>query len=361
MRKCDAARVASVLPSATEILCFIGGEHLLVGRSHEDNYPQSVGTLPILTGQTTQFTTAAEVDKTVSESIGKGESLYTLDVEVMKQLRPDVILTQDICSVCAIDLQTVERVAASMRPAPSVVSLNPLNLDDVLSNILQVGAAVGMQAEAAAAHARLLDRISSVDQRVAKRQQAAEGGAYRPPRVGFIEWPDPLYVGGHWTPQLIERAGGVHPLNVGGSSGGGKSFPVTAEAVVASEPDLLILAPCGLNLEMTRREAANLLACDWFASLPAVRNGRLLIVDGDAMFNRPGPRLVDALEWLYSVIHDEYTHAPADFPAEWIQPPAHESSQVNKSSQVEGASGQAAPEQPPAYPPRELAKPEPWP
>jgi ABC-type Fe3+-hydroxamate transport system substrate-binding protein len=310
-------RVASVLPSATEILCFIGGEHLLVGRSHEDNYPESVTSLPILTGQTTEYTTAGEVDRIVSESISKGLSLYTLDAELIKALKPDMILTQDICSVCAIDLQTVERLALAMQPQPKIVSLNPLNLDDVLSTILEVGDAVGMSTEARAAHSSLVKRIAEVDRLVAqRREQDADGRG--PPRVAFIEWSDPLYVGGHWTPQLIERAGGLHPLNSGGQHGGGKSFPVPALSFVDLDPDIVIISPCGLNLEMTRREAAVLARTDWWQSLKAVQAGRVAIVDGDAMFNRPGPRLVDALEWLYSAINDVPEAAPAGFPAEWL-------------------------------------------
>jgi iron complex transport system substrate-binding protein len=312
-----ATRVASVLPSATEMVCYIGGRDLMVGRSHEDNFPASVTSLPILTGQTTSFTTAAEVDKVVSESIGKGESLYTLNVDELVRLKPDVILTQDICSVCAIDLQTVERVAASMVPAPRVVSLNPLNLDDVLNNLLEVGDAIGMPNEARTARAALIDRIAAVDRRVEARRRE---GAHSAPKVAFIEWSDPLYVGGHWTPQLIERAGGVHPLNAGGQHGAGKSFPVPSEAVVNMEPDLVIVAPCGLDLAMTRREAAALAQQGWWRSLKAVREGRVALVDGDAMFNRPGPRLVDALEWLYSAIHADDGAAPAGFPAEWLPP-----------------------------------------
>uniref|UniRef100_A0A7S3TLT5 Fe/B12 periplasmic-binding domain-containing protein n=1 Tax=Emiliania huxleyi TaxID=2903 RepID=A0A7S3TLT5_EMIHU len=312
-------RVASVLPSATEILCFIGGERLLVGRSHEDNFPPQITSLPVITGQTTTFTTAAEVDRVVSDSIGKGQSLYTLDAPLIESLSPDVILTQDICSVCAIDLQTVERLAAKMTPRPKVVSLNPLNLDDVLANVLQLGEAVGMAEEARAAHASLVERIAAVDRRVEQRRRQLGEGRRRP-RVAFIEWSDPLYVGGHWTPQLIERAGGEHPLNAGGESGGGKSFPVPPSAVVEADPDLVILAPCGLTLDMTRREATALARTEWWRSLRAVREGRVVLVDGDAMFNRPGPRLVDALEWLFSAVHGVPEAAPHRFPCEWLPP-----------------------------------------
>ena len=259
-------RVVSVLPSATEMLCFIGGGHLLVGRSHEDNYPVSITHLPVVTGQLTSFTTAVDVDKQVSSALSTGQSLYTIDEQLLTTLKPDVILTQDICAVCAIDLQTVQRLAARMSPQPRVVSLNPLSLGDVLDNLLQVGEAVGMEREAQAARAGLEARLRRADELVTTSQAAAAAAAAAKPAsaaaegviaagegvmaageaarpcVAFIEWPDPLYVGGHWTPQLIERAGGTHPLNPARPEGAAKSFAVTAEAMIATVRPA-ILAP----------------------------------------------------------------------------------------------------------------------
>lgn len=321
MAPADAAagvRAVSVLPSATEMLCFIGGGGRLVGRSHEDNYPAEITHLPVLTGQRTQFTTCADVDKQVSAALSSGQSLYTLDVELLKQLRPDVILTQDICSVCAIDLPTVERVAAQISPSPQVVSLNPMSLNDVLANITQVGEAVGMQEEAAAAIAGLRARLAAVDARVeAWRQRRGPGEG---PNVAFVEWPDPIYVGGHWTPELIARAGGRHPLNPTRGEGAGKSFPVPVERFVESDPDLIIICPCGLDLVAARREAGTFQAAPWWPSLRAVQAGRVALVDGDAMFNRPGPRLVDALEWLAATLLDDGVAAPEGFPVAWLDP-----------------------------------------
>ena len=344
-------RVVSVLPSATEMLCFIGGGHLLIGRSHEDNYPESITHLPVVTGQLTEFTTAGEVDKQVSAALSSGQSLYTIDEQLLTSLQPDVILTQDICAVCAIDLQTVQRLAARMSPQPQVISLNPLGLDDVLDNLLQVGEAVGMQREAQAARASLETRLCRADELVAASQaataaqvQAAEpepepepvakgaaavkgaadaedaaaGAVATRPCVAFIEWPDPLYVGGHWTPQLIERAGGTHPLNPARPQGAAKSFAVTAEALLATAPRLTILAPCGLNLQQTRSEFGRMKALPWWPRLEESCGGRVALVDGDAMFNRPGPRLVDAYEWLVATIQALPHAAPADFPVEWV-------------------------------------------
>lgn len=288
-----APRVVSVLPSATEMLCHIGGGHLLVGRSHEDNYPATITHLPVVTGQKTEFTTASDVDRQVSEALSSGQSLYTIDEPLIASLRPDVILTQDICSVCAIDLRTVERMAAAMDPRPAVVSLNPLGLEDVLQNLLEVGAAVGMQAEAVAAKEALEARLRGADEVVAAGRQRQVATAQQPPPppcVAFIEWPDPLYVGGHWTPQLIERAGGTHPLNPGRPGGAAKSFAVAADALLDTAPSLVVLAPCGLALPQTRHEAARMRTLPWWPRLADSCDGRVVLVDGDAMFNRPGPR-----------------------------------------------------------------------
>lgn len=295
-------RVISVLPSATEMLCAIGGRSLLVGRSHEDNYPPDVEPVPVVTGQKTSFTTCADVNTQVTEALGAGLSLYSLDEARIRELRPDVILTQDICSVCAIDLVTVERLAASMDPRPRIVSLNPLSLGDVLANLKQVGEAVGLEAEARAYVERLEARIGAAR---AEAAAALTRGA-QVPRVAFVEWPEPLYVGGHWTPQLLRLAGAEHPLNPcpDDDAGAPKSFAVPAEALVRSAPHAIIVAPCGIGLEGTRRELRRTLcAVPWWEELPAVSAGRVALVDGDAMFNRPGPRLVDALEWLVSYLH----------------------------------------------------------
>ena len=328
-------RVASVLPSATEILCSIGGEHLLVGRSHEDNFPSSITHLPALTDQliSREWTSASAVNAEVSCALASGKSLYFLNAKLLAELKPDLILTQDLCSVCAVDLAEFKVISFQMDPQPILLSFDPQNLEDVLADMIILGEAVGMQKEAAAAKSIFDNRVTTVVSTANEILKEQEGKGRI--KVAFIEWSDPIYVGGHWTPQLIYMAGGEHTLNPCGEGGpnsyvqiggAGKSFPVTTDSVIASDPDLIILSPCGLNLEMSRREADRLMSLQWFQDLRAVKNKRLLVVDGDAMFNRPGPRLVDALEWLVSVLHDagdgkhskSVTHAmslqPQDFP-----------------------------------------------
>lgn len=321
-------RVVSLLPSATETLCLIGGESLLVGRSHECDFPPGVSTRPALTAQRTHSPSdspinASDIDRQVRAALSAGESLYTLDSHRLAKLRPDVILTQDLCEVCSIDLASVQRVAAGLIAAdgrpPAVVSLNPHSVEDVLEDILKVGDAVGLGDAAAREAGRLRERMYRAIEHV---NPFTDG-----PNVAFLEWTDPLFIGGHWTPQLIERAGGRHPLNptvpVEGSGAGagmqlaarkaGKSIRIPTDVLASSRPDALIICPCGVGLEQTRTLAEALAREPWWASLPAVRNGRVALVDGNHYFNRPGPRLVDALEFLVGWINGIPSLIPETF------------------------------------------------
>ncbi|TVQ77336.1 MAG: cobalamin-binding protein [Phycisphaeraceae bacterium] len=315
-----AMRVVSLLPSATEILCRIGGADLLVARSHECDFPQDILDRPMLTSQRTSFTTSAEVDRAVRDALGEGQGLYRLDGEGLRARRPDLILTQDLCEVCSVDLETVRRIAGSMDPSPEVLSLDPWSLEDVFDDMLRVGRALGREGQAGSAVVQLRERFHSAAECV---------NPYTDPvPVLFLEWLDPLFCGGHWTPGLIERAGGSHPLNptrareeTGGAAttvprAAGKSVRITPEQGEAVQPEAVILCPCGLDLETTRREGARLLDQAWFRDLPAFRQGKVALVDGSQMFNRPGPRLVDAFEWLVGWLNDRPELIPSDFPWE---------------------------------------------
>jgi ABC-type Fe3+-hydroxamate transport system substrate-binding protein len=264
----------------------------------------------MVTDQTSnkKWSSAKDVDTNVSNMLSHGESLYTIDEHTIRNLQPCTILTQNICSVCAVDLVTVERLATDMEPIPSVISLDPNGLRDVIDDIAKVGLQVGLEKEAGVLVRRLNQRIS-IARSIA--ENAVASSSIRP-SVGFIEWPDPIYVGGHWTPQMIHAAGGTHPLNIParGDNGSpqnkaeeedtigewghaGKSFAIENADFAASDPDWIVVAPCGLNLEASEREARALFAgigFKQFAEMRAVREGRVVVVDGDAMFNRPGPR-----------------------------------------------------------------------
>lgn len=293
-----------------------------MGRSHECDFPTEVQDRPILTAQNTEFTTAKGVDRAVSHALAAGQSLYSLDEQLLRSLRPDLILTQNLCEVCSIDLTTVRRLAASMDPRPDILSLNPHTFEGVLDDVLRVAAAAGLEKQGETALAALRERFFAAADYV---NSYAQG-----PNVAFLEWTDPLYIGGHWTPQLVERAGARHPLNptaamphAGAGAGGqmahrvaAKSRRVTPEELVASRPDALIICPCGLSLDQVRREAALLSAQPWWPDLPAAQRGRVALVDGAQMFNRPGPRLVDAYEWLVGWVNGVEGLAPTGFPWE---------------------------------------------
>jgi ABC-type Fe3+-hydroxamate transport system substrate-binding protein len=316
-------RVVSLLPSATELLFAAGGGELLVGRSHECDFPPAALAAPVLTSARIAHTAGAgapaavdeaAIDAAVRASLAAGESLYRIDEDLLRALAPDVILTQDLCEVCSIDLRSVERVAAMLPSRPHIVNLNPTTVWQVLDDLLAVGEAVGRASSAQAAATMLRDRLWTA---------AEQGTPFTDgPGVLFLEWTDPPFVGGHWTPELITLAGGTHPLNPAGA----KSRVATPEEIVASAPELVVVAPCGLPLAAVRESVRALERAPWWNELPAVRAARaaaaagraattVQLVDGNQMFNRPGPRLVDAFEWLVGWLNQRDELIPADFPA----------------------------------------------
>ncbi len=304
-------RVLSLLPSATELLWAIGAGDLQVGRSHECDYPTEVLSLPLVTAprhQTEMPLTSIEIDEQVRTTLAAGEPLYTIDEDRIRTLNPDVILTQNLCEVCSIDLAAVERLAASMDPSPQVIDLSPALFSDILDDALRVGKAVGRPQAARDAVTRWQARMYAARHHV----NAFMTG----PEVAFLEWVNPLFVGGHWTPDLIEMAGGTHSLNQKGA----QSVVVTPDQLVESQPEYLIICPCGESLEWAKAEAIKELTNQpWWNELPAVRNNKTAIVDGHWMFNIPGPRLVDAFCFLIGWLHNVPEIIPDDFA--WEQLP----------------------------------------
>ena len=301
-------RVVSLLPSATELLDAVTGDDLpsmLVGRSHECDAPAGIAQVPVLTRARTHGGASAAIDAEVSASLASGGSLYELDERLLAELAPDVILTQSLCDVCSIDLRTVERVAAGLPKKPVVVNLDPKSVFDVFDDLLRVGEAVGRGGAAERAMVALRARYWTAVDFV---------NPYVPgPEVLFLEWTDPPFCGGHWTPALIEAAGARHSLNAAGA----KSRRVTPEEILECAPERVVICPCGFDLARTRAEYGLLQKTRWWPLLPAVmeaKPGAIALVDGNQMFNRPGPRLVDAFEWLVAWVNDRPELVPPGFP-----------------------------------------------
>lgn len=310
------------------MLAAIGAADQLVGRSHECDFPAAVAALPILTAQKTRFDPdagvgAGEIDSQVRAALAESESLYVLDDQLFTKLAPDLIVTQDLCSVCSIDSACVERLLDQFADRPKLVELKAQTVEQILDEMLMLGKAVGLEDRAVHVVVDLKQRMDRAQEHI---NPYIDG-----PVVGFMEWTDPIFVAGHWTVQLIERAGGQHPMNrteiLPGSGAAvgpqqaqrvaGHSIAVSVEDFAASNPEHLVIAPCGLTQEQSRAEAERLYrSCDWFRELPAVKNNRVAIVDGNQMFNRPGPRVVDAQEFLVGWLNDCEHLIPDDFPWE---------------------------------------------
>lgn len=295
-------RIVSLLPSTTEIAFALGLGDQLVAVTHECDHPPEARRLPVITRSALDHAeaTSEEIDAAVRGQLRDDLSIYHLDHELLCQLQPDLILTQALCEVCAVSFSVVERAVAASATSPQILSLEPTTLDGVLGTILAVGNATGTRERAAALVGTLRERVEQV------RHTAAGIGAR--PRVACLEWFDPLYGPGHWLPEMVEIAGGKAGLGVPGEP----SRRILWGDVIAFAPEVIILTPCGFDLERAAEEAEAILPhrTGWWA-LPAVRSGRVFAVDGNAYFSRPGPRLVESLELLAALIHPDRFAAPA--------------------------------------------------
>ncbi|HEV3086871.1 MAG TPA: ABC transporter substrate-binding protein [Candidatus Elarobacter sp.] len=285
-------RIVSLLPSATEILFGIGAGERVVGVTHECDFPEEAKSRPALTSSLLPHELdAAGIDRHVRARVHEGSSLYGLDDAKLAALEPDLIVTQELCAVCAVSYEIVDRAAKRLRGDPRVVSLEPSSLEDVLSTIAFLGELSDSRDGAAALVAALRARIDALEARVASRERA---------RVLVLEWTDPPMSAGHWTPGLVELAGGVPVV----ANPGANSRVLTWDEIAASDPDVVVVAPCGFGLSRTQHEIAALpsAAAHAFAALRAVRSGRAYAMDGNAFVNRPGPRLVDTAELFAAAI-----------------------------------------------------------
>lgn len=287
-------RVVSLLPSATELVAAVGAAHLLVGRSHECDFPGGLDPLPVLTRPRVSLEgPSGEIDRRVRAALERALTVYEVDVPGLERAAPDVVVTQDLCDVCAVSRSDVEQALAELGTGAKLVSLHPTRLGDVFDDLERVGSALGRAEEARLARRDLEERVAAIAERAAEAQRAR--GARRP-RVLTIEWIDPVMVGGTWMPELVLLAGG-EPL----VTEPGQHAPTLSRAELLSldpAPDAVLIKPCGFDLERSRREydllGRLLTELDW----PAIGAGRVWVADGNAFFNRPGPRLVESLEIL---------------------------------------------------------------
>src|ERR1700742_10598 len=289
-------RIVSLLPSATEILFALGLGEKIVGVSHECDFPPAARTKAVvIQSRVKKDATPAEIDAQVRDFVSRGESLYAVNADLLEALKPDLILTQDLCHVCAASPDDLATALSRFAYPPEVLTLNPLDLGDVWRDILWVGEETGRVEEAE----RLLERIG-VQLESGERGVAA---IERHPRVAFLEWLDPFYVGGHWVPEMIERAGGIDLFGLPRKP----TFRVSLQDIVESIPDVILASPCGYSAEQPRNEYRNMPSPEQWSVTPAVRNNRVYALEANGYLSRPGPRLATGIEILAKALHPMLT------------------------------------------------------
>ena len=288
-------RIVSLLPSATEIVCALGFESQIVGRSHECDFPHSIEHLPALTSP--KFNpegTSFEIDQRVKTILSEALAVYRVDADRLRDLKPDFIVTQSQCDVCAVSMREVEEAVAQWTGTrPQIVSLAPYALRDVFADMEHVGVALGVAAHATDVVGHLRDRMSAIEERVRNSDSR--------PRTAIIEWIDPLMAAGNWMPELVAMAGGVNLFGKAGEHSPWMKF----EEIIAADPDLILIAPCGFNMDRAAIDLPVLAARPEWPRLKAVKARKVFLGEGNQYFNRPGPRIVESLEILAEILHPE--------------------------------------------------------
>jgi iron complex transport system substrate-binding protein len=304
-------RVVSLLPSATEMVHFAGATEALVGVTHECDFPPGVEELPRLTrSRVDSSMTGAEIDVAVSRLVTDDESIYALDVDRLEDLAPDLVIAQGLCEVCAVSTSIVEETVSGMRGEPELLVLNPTSLKDVLGDSVRIGDALGRSHE-------VRDRLAGLRERLGVIEDVVSG--LPRPTVGCIEWLDPPFSAGHWVPEMVRLAGGRELF----AGPGERSVRLAWEDVFEAAPDVLVLMPCGFDAGRAAEEARSLPDLPGWADVPAVKNDRVWVVDANAYFSRPAPRLVEGVEILSRILH------PGAFPE---APRAENASRISYAS-----------------------------
>ncbi|MGH4013200.1 MAG: cobalamin-binding protein [Pseudonocardiaceae bacterium] len=306
----DALRIVSLLPSATEIVCRLGLQDALVGVTHECDHPPGVADKPRLTASRISHETmsSVEIDHAVRSQLDGHGSIYDLDETRLRALAPDLILTQELCEVCAVSYRTVEQAARRLDTDTAVVSLEPNTISDILANIRTVGQLTGTSTKADRVVGELRARLDTLD-------RLSTGLTHRP-RTLVLEWLEPPFAPGHWVPEQVGLAGGDASFGAAGAA----SRTTTAEEIRAYAPEVVVLAPCGFDIDDTVRRLPAARLPDGWAELPAVRDRRVWAVDATSYFSRPGPRVVDGAEILAAILHPEVFGEPQPYQAIRVSP-----------------------------------------
>ena len=284
-------KIVSLVPSATEMVASLGLVHRLVGVTHSCDHPPEVADLPRVTSTSVPVDASGrEIDRAVRDSVAAGDPLYRIDLPLVRRLAPDLMVTQGVCDVCAVGEAQATACLAALDEPPVVVSMHPHRFEDVLEDLMRLGRATGVEDRARELVSELRRRIETVRRRV---------GDQAPVDVVVLEWVDPLFSAGHWTPDLVDLAGGRELLAVPGE----RSRELAWDEVRAADPQVLVLACCGRDEARTRVDLDRLRDLPGYDELRAVRGGRVHIFDGGAHFSRPGPRLVESVERLAGALH----------------------------------------------------------
>ena len=302
MQENNNLKIISLLPSATEIVCALGLEENLVGITHECDFPSTITDRPPLTASRISHETMSsrEIDHAVRSNLDGHGSIYDLNEKLMAELKPDLIVTQELCEVCAVSYKTVQKAAKMYVADATVVSLEPNTLSDIFDNIKTVGELAGVAEKGVSVVADLQNRL---DQLRSKTEHLENR-----PKVFMLEWLEPPFAPGHWVPEQVEIAGGECVMGKAGR----KSVPTTYEEIVRAAPDILVLIPCGYYKRDVLRQLPNTIFPESFKTIPAFENGDVWTLDASAYFSRPAPRVVDGAEILAKIVHPEIFGAPTE-------------------------------------------------
>lgn len=287
-------RIVSLLPSATEVLFALGLDEEIVGVSHECDFPLRAKTkTAVVSSRLPKEATPLETDRLVREHVERGESIYAVNRDLLEELAPDLIFTQDLCHVCAATPEELGAALATISKQPEIISLDPRDLGDVWRDILWIGEVTGRRERAQELVTHIGERLGRLETQLASQAER--------PKVAVLEWLQPFYVGGHWVPEMVEHAGGIDVLGKAKLPSG----RVSLQEIIAAAPEVMFIAPCGYNAEQARDEYLSLTFTEDWYSIPAVRDGRVFALDANGHVSRPAGRLVTGIESMAKAMHPE--------------------------------------------------------